>query len=450
MKRVEGLPGRLNYRDDVMREGLVYVDTELFNGSEPQIVSYWREHACAELGERESELIGKIGAELFQMCIAAGDYIIEHDLFAKLGIPKWAVRTIKETWNDDITNRYWPLLYGRFDLRLVLGPDGNVTGAQLLEYNADTPTSLVESAVTQWNWLLFNHADIQYGQYNELYEKLIEAWMLEISRFEKRTGRVVDLVHLGWTSEETSGEDLMTVGLMASAAEEAAQRMGTKEMPKFRVKILAVEDIKFHERIGETVYGDGHEGTAMGFFTDPEGEVLQLIFKLYPWEWLVHDLYGKSVCWNMLQPDGTVWVEPPYKMLWSNKGLLAILWELYKDDPVRSAYLLPAYFEGEEPPEFRNNCARKPLLGREGNSVTLIVNGEVIDGGAGDYGEEGFVLQEYAPLPGFSSLDGNTYYLVAGLWTVSDEAVALCFRESPNQITNNTSYFLPHRIRLER
>lgn len=378
------------------------------------------------------------------MCIAAGDHVITNNLFAKLGIPPWAIKLIKETWNDAVVDRYWPFLYGRFDLRLVLGPDAKVTGTQLLEYNADTPTSLVETAVIQWNWLLANHPG--YGQYNELYEKLVEGWMREIVRFEDKTGRKIDLVHLGWTSVEKSGEDLMTVGLMASAAEEAAERMGSKQNPKFRVKVLAVEDIQFHEQIGQIVYGDGHYGTKMGFFTDPEGEKVQLIFKLYPWEWLVHDPYGKSVCWNMLQPDGTVWVEPPYKMLWSNKGLLAILWELYKNDPVRSQYLLPAYFEGEEPPEFRNNCARKPLLGREGNSVTLTVNGKIVDGSVGDYGKEGFVLQQYQPLPSFDSWDGQTYYLVAGLWTVSDETVALGFRESPQPITNNTSYFLPHYI----
>jgi glutathionylspermidine synthase len=445
MRRLEGLPGRLGFRNQVAQEGLVFVDTELGGSGKPEVVSYWREHTCAELTESETDLIGHIGAELFRMCVTAGDYAIEHDLFDKMGIPPWAVRLIKETWKDDTTDRYWPMTYGRFDLRLDLGSDGMVTGAQLLEYNADTPTSLVESAVIQWNWLIFNHP--QYGQYNELYEKLVDAWVLEITRFEKRTGRTVDLVHCAWTTEEKSGEDLMTVGLMASAAEEAAQHMGSPEQPKFRVKIMAVEDIKLHERIGETVYGDGHNGTAMGFFTDPEGEVLQLVFKLYPWEWLVRDTYGKTVCWNMLQPDGTVWMEPPYKMLWSNKGLLAILWKLFKDDPVRSQYLLPAYFEGEEPPGFRDNCARKPLLGREGNSVILTVNGEVIDGEPGDYGKEGFVLQQYAPLPAFPSLDGKTYHLIAGVWTVSDAAVALCFRESPNMITNNTSYFLPHRVR---
>src|SRR5260370_11392498 len=66
-------------------------------------------------------------------------------------------------------------LYGRFDLRY----DG--TGpAKLLEYNADTPTAVFETAVFQWMWLeqaierqiIPRDAD----QFNSLHEKLIEGW----------------------------------------------------------------------------------------------------------------------------------------------------------------------------------------------------------------------------------------------------------------------------------
>ena len=40
-----------------------------------------------------------------------------------------------------------PELYGRMDLVFGAGP------AKLLEYNADTPTALYESAAFQWIWL---------------------------------------------------------------------------------------------------------------------------------------------------------------------------------------------------------------------------------------------------------------------------------------------------------
>lgn len=435
---------RPNWHTQVQTDGLVYVDTELAPGD---VVSYWRESEHYVLTESETDRIAWAANELFRMCIAAGDHIIEHNLFARLGIPPWAVKLIKETWKDDDPYRYHPMLYGRFDLRLENGPDGTINDIKLYEFNADTPTSLVESAVIQWNWLIMNHPDGRYGQWNDLYEKLVEAWEREISRWQARANRKVSVVHFAHTSAETSGEDMMTVGLMASAAEEAAKKMGVDGQPAFTVKFLYMEDIK-QVTHGEYIFTDGHNGTEAGYFLDSDGEKIEMIFKLYPWEWLVNEAFGKTACWNALQSDGTVWIEPAYKMLWSNKGLLPVLWQLYKDDPVRSQWLLPAYFEGEEPPGFKDNCARKPLLSREGANVSLIQNGKVIERGEGDYGAEGFILQQLLVPPGFTDeFENKTYHPVAGVWMVSDEAVALCFRESLNRITNNVSYFVPHLVR---
>lgn len=97
---------------------------------------------------------------------------------------------------------------------------------------------------------------------------------------------------------------------------------------------------------------------------------------------------------------GTVWIEAPYKMLWSNKGLFAVLWQLFQDDP-RSKWLLPTYFEKEAPASL-TRYARKPLLAREGADVTLHLDGKVLDATPrGQYGKEGYVVQELAVLPAF-------------------------------------------------
>ena len=80
-----------------------------------------------------------------------------------MGIPGWAVPKIKETWESEP-----PMIYGRFDF--AYGQDG----FKLLEYNADTPTSLVETAV-QWHWV----QDV-YGaggdQWNMVHELLVQRW----------------------------------------------------------------------------------------------------------------------------------------------------------------------------------------------------------------------------------------------------------------------------------
>jgi glutathionylspermidine synthase len=62
-----------------------------------------------------------------------------------------------------------PSLYGRFDLSY----DGR-NPPKLLEYNADTPTSLIEAAIAQWHWLQELHPD--EDQFNSLHERLIARW----------------------------------------------------------------------------------------------------------------------------------------------------------------------------------------------------------------------------------------------------------------------------------
>ena len=65
------------------------------------------------------------------------------------------------------TPDYSPSIYGRFDLRYDgAGP------AKLLEYNADTPTTLLEASILQWNWLKDTHEGDD--QWNSLHEKLVE------------------------------------------------------------------------------------------------------------------------------------------------------------------------------------------------------------------------------------------------------------------------------------
>jgi len=79
-------------------------------------------------------------------------------------IPPQAADRIRETWNFEPP----PALYGRLDLVY----DGGQI--KLLEYNADTPTALVEAAVTQWYWLEDTFADAD--QFNSIHEKLVAKW----------------------------------------------------------------------------------------------------------------------------------------------------------------------------------------------------------------------------------------------------------------------------------
>ena len=84
---------------------------------------------------------------------------------------------------------------------------------------------------------------------------------------------------------------------------------------------------------------------------------------------------------------------------------------------------------------------RKPLLSREGENVSIVRSGVEIDSAPGEYGEEGFVIQGYAPL--FESEGG---FAVLGSWIVGDRACGLAVREDRSRITANLSRFVPHFI----
>ena len=111
-------------------------------------------------------------------------------------------------------------------------------------------------------------------------------------------------------------------------------------------------------------------------FVDLEGVPIRRWFKLYPWEWLVREPFGKH-----LLSGGMQVIEPWWKLLLSNKGLLAVLWELFPNHP----YLLPAYFD---PKPLRNGYVRKPLLGREGANVEIVTPQQTLRT-SGNYGTGG-------------------------------------------------------------
>jgi glutathionylspermidine synthase len=193
---------------------------------------------------------------------------------------------------------------------------------------------------------------------------------------------------------------------------------------------LVVEDIVLDD-------GDGR-------FYDAQGRHLDVVFKLYPWEWLIEDEFGPAVLADGMRPGGTTWVEPAYKMLWSTKALLPVLWQLFGSDPVLGDFLLPAYFADEMPSSWRS-YVRKPLWGREGANVAIVRDGAVAVELPGRYGTEGFVVQELAPLPDFPGVDGP-HHPVLGAWVVDGEPAGLGIRESDGLITDNLSYFVPHAI----
>ncbi|MER8033658.1 glutathionylspermidine synthase family protein [Streptomyces hydrogenans] len=387
---IEPRPG---WQQTVEEQGLVYPLTRYPDGS---LRPYWDESAYYSFTLPEVEALEEVVEELHAMCLAAAAHIVERNRFADLGItdPRVAER-VAESWRR---RAELPSLYARFDLVY----DG--TGpAKMLEYNADTPTSLVEAASPQWFWMeeRFPGAD----QWNSLHERLVDAWKRQAPLLPPGP------VHFAHSETDELGEDLMTVAYLRETAEQAG----------LATEALSVERIGW-DRLSRR-------------FVDEKLRFIRSCFKLYPWEWLVTDRFGKHVLSTLDNGGGsgtTCWIEPAWKMLLSNKALLAILWELYPGHP----NLLPAYLDGPRELATTTGWAAKPLLGREGAGVTLHEpGGEVV------VRDEPCCYQGLAPLPDF---DGNRTLL--GAWVVEDEAAGLGIRESAGAITDEYARFLPHVI----
>ena len=345
---------------------------------------YWDETAYYEFDLQEINQLEKATAELWQMYLVAVEHVISKNLFFKFHIPEWFRNSIIESWEQD-----FPSIYGRFDL----GFDGN--NIKLLEFNADTPTSLFEGSVAQWHWLQDKFSD--HDQFNSIHEKLIDYWSY-LKPFLKSND-----VHF---ASLTNIEDVTNVEYMRDCASQAG----------LETSYIPVENIGWAEDIKE--------------FIDENGEIMKSIFKLYPYEWILEENFGRKIAENI---NKTQWIEPAWKILASSKAMLPILWELYPNHPL----LLESYSE----PRHLLNYAKKPIYSREGANISLFKNHIPIEQNSGVYGKEGYIYQQYFDLPNFS---GN--YPVIGSWIIGQEAAGIGVRESVNLITNNQSRFVPHLI----
>ena len=177
----------------------------------------------------------------------------------------------------------------------------------------------------------------------------------------------------------------------------------------------------------------GDIGLDESCFVDRQGRRIDFMFKLYPWEWMFADDFGRAPAMQR-----TRFVEPPWKMILSGKGMLALLWEMAPGHP----NLLPTFFEDDpRAAALGDHYARKPLYSREGADIELIDGSSKTRGPSDGYGAEGYIRQALCPLPNF---DGRRP--VVGSWIVGDAPAGMGIREDISPITSNRSRFVPHVI----
>ncbi|MGI9273910.1 MAG: glutathionylspermidine synthase family protein [Endozoicomonas sp.] len=359
--------------------------------------TYWDESAYYRFSLQQIEQeIENPTAEIHQMCLQLVDKAVNsEEMMTRLKIPERYWDYIRRSWIEND-----PYLYGRMDFSY----DGR-SPVKFYEYNADTPTSLYESAYFQWLWLedmiREKRLPAESDQFNIIQEMLIEA--LVVLR-----KRCVGDQPLYFSCCKDTEEDFGTVAYFRDCAVQAGMNTG----------FVYVEDIGL---------------SPDRQFTDLKDMTIPALFKLYPWENLFEEGFGPDI-----EGSETLFIEPPWKAILSNKAMLPLLWREYRGHP----NLLPSYFEDEKiGDDLGSHYVKKPVFSREGANISVFDNETLSEFVDGPYDDSGYILQKFHALPKF---DGN--YTLIGSWIVGDQPAGIGIREDNFLITKDSSRFLPHII----
>lgn len=353
------------------------------------------------VSEAEAEAYYAAGNALYDMFVEAGQHVIDNKLYLELGIPSNLVKLIEQSWDRDDWH-----LYGRFDL--AGGLDGQPI--KLIEFNADTPTSLFETSIIQWALLKANGMD-EARQFNNIHEMLKENFRRLVTGgnndadFDEAYARQAIL----FSSMRDLPEDERTVRYLESVAHDAG----------FLTDFSYMDEVGFVDSQG--VY-------------NKDDQLADFWFKLYPWEDLAADELEVTRMLESISERGeTRFLNPAYTLLFQSKGMLKILCDLFPDSP----FLLRSSFEPlDGVPQIR-----KKLFGREGANMTILDNnGSVIQETDGPYGDYKNLYQEYIEFP--QDAAGNRYQ--AGVFYIW-ESCGLGFRRG-GRILDDMSKFVGHRV----
>lgn len=357
-----------------------------------------------EISAAERDAFYSAGNHLYERFVAAAEYVLDNDLLHTLGIPPNLYELIEYTWEDD---RHLHL-YGRFDL--VGGTDG--LPMKVLEFNADTPTSVPETAIIQWAQLRANGIP-EDRQFNFLYEALVD----NFKRLKQlNPGREPAIL---FSTLEGAAEDDHNVELLQTAAREAG----------FETAFRYVDEVIFSEINGI-------------FIADEEGNTTQypFWFKLIPWEYIALDEPEMARILTKIVTRGlAIVLNPAYTMLFQSKAIMAHLWDLFPKDPLLLETSL-------KEPIGRHNYpfVEKVVLGREGANVAIFdKEGLPETARRGDYEDQIKVYQALAQL----ARDDKGHYYQAGVF-FAYEACGVGFRRSTHRIIDNAAQFVGHWVRV--
>jgi glutathionylspermidine synthase len=350
----------------------------------------------------EQEAFFQAGNTAYELMVETAEYVLRNNLLDTMGIPENLHRLIRHTWEDDRQLH----LYGRFDF--AGGTDG--LPIKLLEFNADTATSIPETAIIQWAQLRANGIG-ETMQFNYVFEALTDNFRRLQSLNPDREAAIL------FSTLKGAPEDDHNAHVLEMAAREAG----------FETAFCYADEVIFSEFNG--IFAPNNQGGTTQY---------PYWFKLIPWEFFAWDEPELLETLTRIVERGHAMVlNPAYTMLFQSKAILAYAWSRFKDHPILLACSL------EEPIGMQlHPFVEKVVLGREGANVAIF-NREGIPTAVrdGHYANQPKVYQRMADMA--RDVQGHVYQ--AGVF-FAYESCGLGFRRSKHPIIDNAAQFVGHMV----
>lgn len=313
--------------------------------------------------------------EINRMCYFSVEAVIQSDeLLEKFGLPKEIWPLIRHSWNSSDGDGN---MMGRYDLAF------DAKSLKVLEFNGECPAIILETAVIQDKWAYSVGCDIGTSAGEPLHNMLKEYWISQ---------NVTHRVHICIDSDP---EEIYNALYMQRIMREA----GIESR-------VAINNQGLEWRNGKIFDEDGVE--------------VKLVWKLWNWETAITDYLddlknpqpkeGKPRLSHVLFHSDIRVIEPLWKVISSNKAILAVMWQRYKNHP----YLLRTEFELTDELASRP-FVKKPIVGRCGSNVQIFkTKDEILEEKNGEFENRDCVYQEAFELPSFEG-----YYPIIGSWIVN-------------------------------
>ncbi len=339
-------------------------------------------------------------------------------LLVELGIPREALGAVRVTVFNQLATTI-----GRFDFAHT------AKGPKMLEFNADTPTSVVEAFFVNQKACDFFGALNPNANMETQIERAFGAVVTRYGELGYKTDSIV-FSALGWHDEDRG------------TAQFLLNKSGLK------AKFVPLEDLRVYEDRLWALTGDSQEP-------------VDVLYRLHALEKLAVDKdedgypTGTHVV-DLIARKKLAVINPPSAFVAQTKALQALIWGLHEageffraeEHDIIERYMLPTYLENR----FAGKSAYvvKPIFGREGGAVSLFnAEGILVERDTEDfYWDQPMVYQKLVEMEQVESDTVSGPYrgrLLWGSFLVGGEPSAICARIG-ERITGNLSCYLPVAI----